>query len=166
MIDVANFFYPHSRGPIYGWFSPAGLQRIVLPNTSVEYLKPHLLHSWVNDGRARQLNEALERYFAGQREDFAEIHLDLEDATPFQKTVWNAARNVPWGVESTYGDLAGAIGKPKSAARAVGAALGANPIAILVPCHRFRAANGDLRGFAAGLEWKRELLCLEGSRLV
>src|SRR5690606_25333183 len=107
--------------------------------------------------------EALERYFAGEPASFDGIPLDLTRGTPFQQSVWRAACAVPWGRTAAYGELAECLGRPKSAARAVGAALGANPIHILVPCHRFIAANGALVNFAAGLAWKQRLLEIEGA---
>ena len=86
----------------------------------------------------------------------------MSDGTPFQRSVWNAARAIGWGDTATYGTLARRIGKPK-AARAVGQALGANPVSIVVPCHRILSGSGGLGGFGAGLPWKRELLRTEGS---
>ena len=158
----ANFQYEHSWGVIYGWFSLRGLQRLELPSMDREASRWSVLHSAANDGRVRALHTALERYFAGVRETFEEIPLDIDGASPFHQEVWRAARSVGWGVTSTYGDLALRLGKSKSAARAVGRALGANPLAMVVPCHRFLGADGSLHGFAAGLSWKRELLRIEG----
>jgi O-6-methylguanine DNA methyltransferase len=86
--------------------------------------------------------------------------LDLA-GTAFQKRVWNALRKISPGKTKSYGEIARAIGRPK-AVRAVGAACGANPIPVLVPCHRVLAANGKLGGFSGGLDWKRELLAREG----
>ncbi len=86
--------------------------------------------------------------------------LDLV-GTDFQKTVWNALREIPAGKTSSYGEIARAIGKPK-AVRAVGGACGANPIPVLVPCHRVLAADGRIGGFSGGLAWKRTLLASEG----
>ncbi len=83
--------------------------------------------------------------------------LDTSRGTPFQREVWKALLKIPCGETRTYGELAAAIGAPH-AARAVGAACGANPIPVLVPCHRVLAANGKLGGFSAGLKWKRLLL--------
>jgi len=119
-----------------------------------------LLHSFVNDHRVWVLNEALERYFAGIHEHFEQIPVDFGDATPFQKLVWTAARATRWGTISTYGDLARSIGNPR-AARAVGNALAANPLPIIVPCHRFLRTDGTLGGFSAGTDWKQELLKVE-----
>ncbi|NUM55928.1 MAG: methylated-DNA--[protein]-cysteine S-methyltransferase [Candidatus Hydrogenedentes bacterium] len=162
-MDVpASIRYDHARGPIYGWFSAKGLYRLMLPHTNGGAERRSVLHSAANDARVWELNAALERYFAGMNESFAGVPLDFDAATAFQREVWEAARRVTWGTSATYGDLALRLDKPKSAARAVGHALGQNPIAILVPCHRFIGADGSLHGFAAGLEWKRELLRLEG----
>ena len=84
--------------------------------------------------------------------------------TEFQKRVWSALRRISFGKTKSYGEIARAIGKPK-AVRAVGGACGANPIPVLVPCHRVLAANEKLGGFSGGLNWKRTLLAREGVRL-
>jgi len=89
--------------------------------------------------------------------------LDLA-GTEFQKRVWNALRKISTGRTKSYGEIAQAIGKPK-AVRAVGGACGANPIPVLVPCHRVLAANGKIGGFSGGLDWKRKLLVREGIKL-
>ena len=100
----------------------------------------------------------LGEYFAGRRTRFA---LPLAPSgTPFQQTVWAALLDLPYGTTLSYGHLAAAIAKP-SAARAVGAANGRNPISIIVPCHRVVGADGSLTGFAGGLAAKRYLLDLE-----
>jgi O-6-methylguanine DNA methyltransferase len=80
--------------------------------------------------------------------------------TEFQKSVWNALRKIPAGKTKSYGEIARVIGRPK-AVRAVGGACGANPIPILIPCHRVLAANGELGGFSNRLDWKRKLLARE-----
>lgn len=103
---------------------------------------------------ARQLEE----YFNGRREDF-DVPLD-ERGSPFQRQVWAALRRIPFGQTITYGELAERLGR-LGAARAVGAANGANPIPIVTPCHRV-VARGGLGGFAGGLDLKRRLLGLEG----
>jgi len=103
---------------------------------------------------ARQLNT----YFTGRLRAF---DLPLAPAgTPFQQRVWSALRDIPFGETRSYGQLAKAIGKP-SAMRAVGAANGRNPIAIVVPCHRVIGADGSLTGFGGGIERKMFLLSLE-----
>ncbi len=83
--------------------------------------------------------------------------LDWTEATPFQQKVWRVMLSIPMGKTLAYGGVASRIGNP-SACRAVGSACGANPIPVLVPCHRILAGNGGLGGFSGGLQWKRRLL--------
>jgi O-6-methylguanine DNA methyltransferase len=87
--------------------------------------------------------------------------LDLSGGTEFQQAVWRELRKISLGKTKSYGGVAQAIGKPK-AGRAVGGACGANPIPVLVPCHRVLAAHGKIGGFGGGLDWKRKLLAREG----
>jgi methylated-DNA-[protein]-cysteine S-methyltransferase len=103
----------------------------------------------------RQLGE----YFAGQRRAF-ELPLDLR-GTPFQRAVWDALLRIPFGESRSYSGLAQELGRPR-AARAVGQAVGANPVSIIVPCHRVLGQNGSLTGYGGGLERKVALLWLEG----
>lgn len=105
----------------------------------------------------------LKEYFAGKLRVFS-IPLDMR-GTPFQNEVWRALLGIPFGETRSYGDLAKRLGNP-AASRAVGAANGRNPVAIIVPCHRVVGATGSLTGFAGGLEAKAYLLSLEGSRTV
>lgn len=121
--------------------------------------------AWIADAAPfRDATRQLEEYFAGTRCDF-----DLElapEGTPFQLAVWRELRNIPYGETISYGALARRIGNP-AASRAVGLANGANPIAIIVPCHRVIGANGKLTGFGGGLDIKERLLALErGQRLL
>jgi O-6-methylguanine DNA methyltransferase len=88
--------------------------------------------------------------------------MEPQRGTLFQRSVWSALRQIPYGQTRTYGEIARTIGCPKSS-RAVGQACGANPIPLLVPCHRVLAAGNRLGGFSAGLHWKRRLLELEGA---
>jgi O-6-methylguanine DNA methyltransferase len=87
--------------------------------------------------------------------------MDWTGATEFQQAVWRQMLKLRPGQTMSYGEIAAAIGKPR-ALRAVGGACGANPIPVLVPCHRVLAARGRLGGFSGGLEWKRRLLAREG----
>lgn len=103
----------------------------------------------------------LERYFAGERDALAEQPV-APRGTPFQLDVWRALRDIPAGQTRSYGQLALAIGRP-AAVRAVGAANGANPVALFVPCHRVIAADRTLWGYGGGLERKRWLLAHEGA---
>lgn len=100
----------------------------------------------------------LREYFAGERTEF---DLPLDPAgTPFQLTVWQALRDIPYAETINYGQLATRVGNPR-ASRAVGLANGRNPISIVVPCHRVIGANGTLTGYGGGLDRKRTLLDLE-----
>jgi len=100
-------------------------------------------------------------YFQGQPVDFG-FSLPEGIGTPFQRRVWAALGEIPRGRCATYGGLARALQLPPNSARAVGLACGANPLPILVPCHRVVGATGELTGFSGGLPWKRALLELEG----
>lgn len=100
----------------------------------------------------------LEEYFAGKRDRF-ELKL-APSGTPFQQRVWQALAAIPSGSTVTYGALANSIGAPRSV-RATGAAVGRNPISIVLPCHRVVGSDGSLTGYAGGLERKRALLALE-----
>jgi methylated-DNA-[protein]-cysteine S-methyltransferase len=104
----------------------------------------------------------LQRYFAGEAREF-DLPLDMQ-GTEFQKRVWRELLAIPYGETRGYGELAAAMGAPK-AVRAVGAANGANPIPIVVPCHRVIGASGKLVGYGGGLELKRRLLELENPTL-
>ncbi|MBL9009772.1 MAG: methylated-DNA--[protein]-cysteine S-methyltransferase [Alphaproteobacteria bacterium] len=105
--------------------------------------------------------DALARYFAGDGGALGGLDLRL-GGTPFQRSVWQALREIPWGETMSYGGLAASIGRP-AAVRAVGLANGANPVAIVVPCHRVIGAKGALTGYAGGLERKAWLLRHEGA---
>ena len=104
--------------------------------------------------------QQLDEYFGGRRTSF-DLPLDLRRGTTFQQSVWQALLGIPCGQHVTYGALSRRIGKPE-AVRAVGAAVGRNPVSIVVPCHRVLGSNGSLTGYAGGLERKTALLRLEG----
>ena len=101
----------------------------------------------------------LRDYFAGTRDRF-DLPLDLSHGTAFQQAVWQALLAIPAGATTSYGALSQQVGAP-TAVRAVGAAVGRNPISVIVPCHRVVGANGSLTGYAGGLERKTALLALE-----
>ncbi len=103
--------------------------------------------------------QQLQDFLAGTRQHFA-LPLDLDDGTPFQQSVWRALLQIPAGTTRSYTDIGAAIGKP-AAVRAVGAAVGRNPVSIVVPCHRVVGSNGALTGYAGGLARKARLLALE-----
>jgi methylated-DNA-[protein]-cysteine S-methyltransferase len=114
---------------------------------------------------AKPFDEArrqLDAYFAGARRQPYRFDLPLDVAgTPFQQEVWSALRAIPFGQSTSYGALAQQLGRP-SAARAIGAAVGRNPVSIIIPCHRVLGSSGALTGYAGGLLAKRCLLALEG----
>jgi len=101
---------------------------------------------------------ALQRYFAGELRQFA--HELAPGGTEFQERVWQELQRIPYGETISYGELARRVGKPR-AVRAVGRANGANPIAIVIPCHRVIGSDGTLTGYGGGIERKRALLALE-----
>jgi methylated-DNA-[protein]-cysteine S-methyltransferase len=110
-------------------------------------------------GHLQATRSALTDYFGGRAPALPALDLQGSD---FQRLVWRALLTIPWGEVRTYGELAAALGRP-GAARAVGAANGKNPVAILVPCHRVVAAGGQLGGYSGGLALKRELLAHEAA---
>jgi methylated-DNA-[protein]-cysteine S-methyltransferase len=114
-------------------------------------------HRWLQQA-ARELRD----YFAGQRRRF-DVPLDPQ-GTAFQRSVWLALQQIACGQVDTYGDMARGLGRPQ-AARAVGAAVGRNPVSVVVPCHRVVGRHGALTGYAGGLPRKQALLALEGARL-
>ncbi|KJY43150.1 cysteine methyltransferase [Streptomyces sp. NRRL B-1568] len=117
---------------------------------------------WQRDPAAfAEAERQLTAYFTGQAKEFA-----LEFAvqgTEFRRAVWDALDGVPYGATTSYGELAARIGASRAAVRAVGGAVGANPLLVLRPCHRVIGADGSLTGYAGGLERKRQLLALEGA---
>ena len=138
--------------------SDIGLAAILWENDNPRRVPLHIvaedsLHPVLCDAE-KQLRE----YFAGERREFT-VPLDF-GGTDFQNQVWQALLSIPFGETRTYTEIALQIGKP-AAVRAVGAANGRNPISIIAPCHRVIGSNGQLTGFAGGLEAKAHLLALE-----
>jgi len=118
---------------------------------------------WREDPSHPVLREAMAQlaaWFAGERTGF-DLPLDLQAGTSFQQEVWQALRAIPHGGTTSYAEIARRLGRP-AAARAVGAAVGRNPVSIVVPCHRVLGSGGSLTGYAGGLERKTALLKLEG----
>jgi methylated-DNA-[protein]-cysteine S-methyltransferase len=141
--------------------SRAGVYRIDLHGRSLAELSHRLRMEVVPDeSRNNRLKEELERYLAGWSHSFS-CSLDLH-GTPFQRLVWDALLRIPYGETCTYAEIATRIGRSK-ALRAVGQAIGANPIPIIIPCHRVIGKDGGLTGYGGGLKLKRRLLALEGS---
>ncbi|MGV9573697.1 methylated-DNA--[protein]-cysteine S-methyltransferase [Streptomyces nigra] len=121
-----------------------------------------VLADWRHDpGPFRAAREQLAAYFAGELKEF-----DLELSAPgseFRERVWTALDDVPYGATTTYGEIAARIGASRPAVRAVGGAIGANPLLVVRPCHRVIGADGSLTGYAGGLDRKIRLLTLEGT---
>ena len=120
--------------------------------------------SFEEDPRGGAPAKALRRYFAGDFDALDAVEVDT-GGTPFQQEVWRALRRIPAGSTWSYARLASEIGRP-SATRAVAAANGANPVSIVVPCHRVIGSDGSLTGYGGGLPRKRWLLVHEGALLL
>lgn len=150
---------PTPAGLFTATYSATGLARIDFPKKTgrptarVKQL-PAIVAAW-----HAQTNRAMAQSLEG-RKPRRLPPLDLSAGTPFQQAVWRALRDIPTGQTRAYAEIAQAIQCPR-ASRAVGQACGANPIPVLIPCHRVLAAGGRLGGFSGGLEWKRRLLDLE-----
>ena len=160
----------------YGFMdSPVGPLLVAATDTGVcevSYLSHHDAYAPVHQLATRQILaterqasiapavEQLDDYFSGRRSHF-DLEVDLHGITPFTRSVLDATKRVPFGQVTTYGRIAGEIGKAR-ASRAVGNALGRNPIPIVIPCHRIVRSNGDLGWYTGGSEIKRSLLGIEG----
>jgi methylated-DNA-[protein]-cysteine S-methyltransferase len=133
-----------------------GLRRVSMSPFAVDA-------EWTRDDEAfANARQQLEQYFRGDRRDF-DLPVQL-DGNRFELSVWDALRSIPYGETASYGEIARELGHP-DAPRAVGAANGRNPVAIIVPCHRVIGADGSLTGYGGGLERKRFLLDLEAGAL-
>lgn len=152
-----------------GWIGVAwnerGIVALNLPRSSREQAlrdlrRDYRTASFVQDAPAEIVRE-LREYVAGQRNRF-DLPLDWVSLKPFQRAVLETAKQIPFGETRSYGWIAKQIGKPR-ASRAVGQALRANPIPIILPCHRVISGDGGLGGYAGGLSLKRKLLALEGA---
>jgi O-6-methylguanine DNA methyltransferase len=156
--------------------TPIGLLRLVSSERGLAYLElPHAsgrgLSGWLQ--RCAQGARCVEGYqpnrvaaeqvvsFLEDKRRHFELALDLR-GTPFQLDVWRALQDIPYGSKCSYAELAAAVGRPR-AVRAVGAANGANPVSLVVPCHRVIASDGTLGGYAGGLELKARLLAMESA---
>lgn len=141
--------------------SPLGMLVIVSDGTGLKAVSPISERQTEKreDAVTREAERQLSEYFAGERRQF-ELPLS-PDGTPFEKVVWEALLQIPFGETRSYGEIAALLGRP-GASRAVGNAVGKNPLLILVPCHRVIASDGSLGGFSAGLENKVLLHRIEG----
>lgn len=154
---------PTPRGEFTARYSARGLAGLSFPRPAAGPCdRPAIPHDLLQQIAAwhRLTARALKMLLTG-RPPLDLPPLDVTAGTDFQRRVWAALQAIPPGRTASYGELARAIGRPR-AFRAVGGACGANPIAILIPCHRALAAHGRLGGFSGGLEWKRALLAVEG----
>jgi O-6-methylguanine DNA methyltransferase len=142
-------------------FSRSGLAGLDFPTgeTASRMARNELPAPW--NSWLRLTERALERALAGKTPERLPP-LDVSSGTEFQRRVWNALRRIPPGQTKSYAQVARSIGRPE-AVRAVGQACGANPIPVVIPCHRVLAAGGKLGGFSSGLDWKRKLLAREGT---
>jgi len=163
-----NFIYwtrfTHEQWNMYIAATPLGLCYVGSQNKEFEELE-----NWVkkrlpsynlveNDENMQSYSAGLIEYLTGESRNFTEP-VDLY-GTPFQKDVWKALQEIPYGQTVSYTDIAVRVQKP-SAVRAIGTAIGANPVLITIPCHRVIAKSGALAGYRGGLEMKEQLLALE-----
>ena len=141
-------------------YTKQGLARLQFPQTRIDTTPNTIKPSgqWIN-----QTKSVLKAVLGGEIPRTLPP-LDLSSGTDFQKAVWSLLQSIPTGQVEAYGELAYRLNNPK-AARAVGGACGANPIPVLIPCHRVVGANGGLTGFSAGMNWKIKLLRIEGVEL-
>jgi methylated-DNA-[protein]-cysteine S-methyltransferase len=144
-------------GTVGLYLSGKGIARIELPRGRGRFRAAARRSRPSSIGKAAAA--LLRRYFSGEPVSFA-LPLDLLHATVFQRAVWKAAAKIPYGETRSYAWIAKRIGKPQ-AARAVGQALGANPVPVIIPCHRVISSAGTLGGFSGGLGMKKKLLQLE-----
>lgn len=159
------FFLTQYRSPLGTYILGSSKMGVVCVKT--EDRSKAYLSRWEREGIAIKergehnvrLVSQLDAYFAGKLREF-KIPLDLR-GTSFQRRVWDLLCDIPWGETRSYGQIAKALGRPK-AARAVGRAVGTNPVSIVVPCHRVIGSDGTLTGYGGGLDRKEALLKLEG----
>jgi methylated-DNA-[protein]-cysteine S-methyltransferase len=165
--ELKYLIFNTDRGWVGVLGSNSGLLRTTLPQPSAQEAE-QILGDRVKDAIRSEnffadLPKRLRTYFAGQRATFPD-EPDLSPATAFQRQVWQLTRLIPYGETRSYSWVAEQLGKT-GAVRAVGQALGQNPLPIIVPCHRVVASNGKLGGYSGGVEMKRYLLHQEASSL-
>ncbi len=152
-------------GPLYLASGDQGLSNLAFGASQADFVRQldPLARTERDPAALAAIAAQLQEYFSGARGQF-DFELDLSRSTPFQQSVLQTANRIPWGAVWTYGQVARAIGKPR-ASRAVGQALGRNPIPIVIPCHRVVAGDGGLGGYSGGggLESKKWLLRREGA---
>ncbi|MFJ9808234.1 methylated-DNA--[protein]-cysteine S-methyltransferase [Streptomyces sp. NPDC101158] len=164
---MTRTLYTHVNSPLgtlllVGQAADGG--HVVLRSLSLEGQKGGAVvgEGWVRaDAAFAGVAGQLDAYFAGRRTEF-DIPF-AETGTDFQRKVWRALEEIPYGTTVSYGDIARRVGSPGAGVRAVGTAIGRNPLLVVRPCHRVIGADGSLRGYAAGLDRKERLLGLEGA---
>lgn len=148
-------------GQVFVLSNEKGVTRIIFGESGFRDYVGGLKGTRVTEGgAAARMAHELELYFDGQLTEFR-TPIDMSSGTPFQKSVWKKLLDIPYGGTATYGEVAENVGRP-GAARAVGNAVGANPIPIVIPCHRVVASRG-LGGYSCGIEIKKDLLRVEGT---
>ena len=151
-------------GPLLlvGERTPDGTLRLASLSMSGQRYAPKIRDGWAADAEAfAEATRQLQEYFAGTRTEF---QLDYAvEGTDFQRRIWDALDTIPHGTTTTYGALAAQLGLPRDRVQALGAAIGANPLLIVRPCHRVVGADGSMRGYAGGVERKQWLLAAEGA---
>jgi methylated-DNA-[protein]-cysteine S-methyltransferase len=168
MMEQQRFYTIFKTPP--GWMgllgSADGLQRVILPQPTdvraVSMVLENIPEAVPSAPFFQDLVKRLHAYFSGKDVDFTD-KLDFGDATDFQRLIWQTTCKIPYGKTHTYKWIAEQANNPK-AVRAVGQALGQNPLPIIVPCHRVTATGGGLGGFTGGLTIKKYLLKLENNR--
>jgi len=169
MIQLATAEIDCPLGSLRVAATDVGVVKVSFPGGARSDFSAWLAHHVSGAERVRELaalDEAvseLRAYFDGRLREF-KVRLDLRGGTEFQVNVWRCLAQIPYGETWTYGELASRVGRP-GASRAVGAAIGANPLSLILPCHRVVAAGGKLGGFGGGLDAKRRLLAFERSGL-
>ncbi len=164
---AAKVYYVAVRTPVGRVFVAAtdvGLARVSFDPSEVKFvaaLRQLKMDVVKSAEKVSGITAQLEAYFAGERRAF-DVPVDLRRMSPFQRSVLMAARAVPAGQVVSYHEIARRIGRPR-ASRAVGQALGHNPVPIVIPCHRVVASDGGLGGYSGGLEIKAKLLKMEGA---
>ena len=160
-MSAYNFFqFDSVLGTIFVISTPKGVSRVILGREEFKrYLSSLNGAKPIEGGEAEKSGREVQLYLEGKIKEF-QSRLDLSSGTPFQISVWKELLKIPYGKVKTYGEIAKKVGNPR-AARAVGNALGSNPIPIIIPCHRVVATNG-LGGYSCGIRIKKRLLQTEG----
>ena len=155
---------PTNWGVISIKFSDQGMASLDLPDDADLGMADESRHEMANGGgKHNNIVSLLRGYFSGRPVDFTAVKIDISTYTPFFRDICRAAQSIPYGKFRTYGELAEMVGR-KGAARAVGRVMAANPVPIIIPCHRVVSSDGSLTGYSAsgGLKTKKRLLAMEG----